>query len=127
KSGRAYKFSELRKFETHSSGKGITFEFKTEIIEGVHYEFSGKFDSSCILAKDETDPEKVVSVGHLRKFKGGNETGAAAVELTYSKAPRGEISTPRPDNSASAPDGQGGAVLAIIRKIEPKIYADELP
>ena len=126
RSGRNYRFSKLREFETHSSGKGITFEFETEIIEGVNYQFSGKFDSICNLAEDEHDPEKVVAVGHMRKFKDGNETAAAEVELTYSKTPRGQILTSRPDNSAATPAGHGREVLAIISKMELKAYTDEL-
>jgi hypothetical protein len=124
-SGRAYRFTQLGEFRTHSSGGGLTFEFKTETIEGVSYEFSGKFDSICILAESEHDPTKVVALGRLMKFTNGAKTAAAEVDLTYSKSERRQES--RSPNDSAAAAGRGSEVLAILRKIEPKAYTDDLP
>jgi hypothetical protein len=125
KNGRSYKFAKLAEFRTHSSGSGITFEFTTEIIEGVNYQFSGKFTSICVLAETEPDPEKVVALGTLLKFKKGQKKGAADVELTYSKSPRQVTSTQSNAASESA-DGTGRDVLAILSKMELKAYTDNL-
>ena len=125
KSGRSYKFARLGEFRTHSSGRGITFEFTTEIIEGVNYQFSGKFDSICVLAEAELDLEKVVALGRLLKFKKGQKKGAADVELTYSKSPRRQTSRQSNDGSEPAA-GTGREVLAILSKMELKAYTDNL-
>ena len=124
KSGRAYRFTKLGEFRTHSSGGGITFEFKTEIIAGVNYEFSGKLDNICIPAESERDPANVVALGRLLKFKNGTKKAAAEVALTYSKSQRQILRSP---NDSAAAAGRGPQVLAILGKIEPKTYTDELP
>jgi hypothetical protein len=125
KSGRSYSFAKLGEFRTHSSGSGITFEFTTQIIKGVNYQFSGKITSICVLAETERDPEHVVAVGRLLKFKKGKPNGGADVELTYSKSPRQPIS--RQSTYASDPEaGTGREVLAIVNKIELKAYTDHL-
>jgi hypothetical protein len=123
--GRSYRFARLAEFRTHSSGGGITFEFTTEIIEGVNYQFSGKFNSICVLAETERDPEKVVALGRLLKFKKGQKKEAAEVELTYSKSRRQQTSSQSNDGPAPA-DGTGRDVLAIVNKIELKAYTDDL-
>ena len=125
KNGRAYRFARLAEFRTHSSGGGITFEFTTEIIRGVNYQFSGKFTSICVLAESELDLEKVVALGRLLKFKKGQKEGAADVELTYSKSPRRQTSSQSHEGSEPA-DGTGREVLAIVTKIELKAYTDDL-
>lgn len=125
KNGTSYRFATLGEFRTHSGGSGITFEFTTEIIKGVHYQFSGKFTSICVLAETERDPENVVAVGRLLKFKKGQQKEGADVELTYSKSPRQQ--TLRKSNDSSEPaDGTGREVLAIVTKIELKAYTDDL-
>ncbi|HEY6047263.1 MAG TPA: hypothetical protein VIU65_11715, partial [Pyrinomonadaceae bacterium] len=48
KNGRSYRLASLGEFRTHSSGNGIVFEFTTESIKGVQYQFSGKFRSICV-------------------------------------------------------------------------------
>jgi len=111
KNGRLYEFAKLAEFRTDSSGAGITFEFTTKTIKGVHYQFSGKFIAICVFAQDERDPEKTVAVGRLVKFEKGKQKRAADVELTYSKSPRQQT---------------GREVLAILRKIELKAYTDDL-
>ena len=85
---KAYRFKKLANLYTHSSGRGITFDFETETSGGVSYQFSGKFISICIFAEDETDPERVVAEGRLMKFKDGKESAAAEVQFTYSKSRR---------------------------------------
>ena len=85
---KAYKFKTLANLYTHSSGRGITFEFETEPSGGVSYQFSGKFISICIFAEDETDPERVVAEGRLTKFRDGKEAARADVQFTYSKSRR---------------------------------------
>ena len=125
KNGKSYRFARLGEFRTHSSGGGITFEFTTEIIEGVNYQFSGKFDEICVLAEDERDPENVVALGRLLKFKQGQKKEAADVELTYSKSPRQQTSRQSNDSSKPA-DGTGREVLAIVHKMELKAYTDNL-
>jgi hypothetical protein len=125
KNGTAYKFARLGEFRTHSSGRGITFEFTTEIIEGVHYQFSGTFKSICVLAQTERDPENVVAEGRLLKFEKGQEKRAADVELTYSTSPRRQTSKQTHDGS-DPEAGTGREVLAIVSKIELKAYTDHL-
>jgi hypothetical protein len=88
KDEKAYKFRKLANLYTHSSGRGITFEFETETSGGVSYQFSGKFISICIFAEDETDPASVVAEGRLMKFLNGKEAARADVQLTYSKSRR---------------------------------------
>jgi hypothetical protein len=125
KDGRSYSFAKLGEFRTHSSGSGITFEFTTQIIAGVSYQFSGKLTSICVLADTEHDPEHVVAVGRLLKLKKDKPNGAADVELTYSKSPRQRAS--RQSNDAPDPEaGTGREVLAIVKKIELKAYTDHL-
>jgi len=125
KDGKSYRFARLGEFRTHSSGAGITFEFTTEIIAGVNYQFSGKFDAIGVLAESELDLEKVVALGRLLKFKKGQKQGAADVELTYSKSPRRQ--TPKQSNDGSEPAaGTGREVLAILSRIELKAYTDSL-
>jgi hypothetical protein len=51
KNGTPYRFATFGEFQTHSSGAGIIFEFTTETIEGVSYQFAGKFTSICVLAE----------------------------------------------------------------------------
>ena len=124
KNGRSYRLATLGEFRTHSSGDGITFEFTTEIIKGVSYQFSGKFRSICVLAETERDPENVVALGRLLKFKKGQKKGAADVELTYSKSPR---QTSRQSNDSRDPEaGTGREVLAIVAMMELKAYTDNL-
>jgi hypothetical protein len=125
KKGRSYQFAKLGEFQTHSSGRGITFEFTTEIIKGVNYQFSGKFDSICVLAQTESDPENVVAQGRLLKFKKGKKQAAADVEFTYSKSPRLQTSRQSHDGSERA-DGTGRDVLAILDKMELKAVTDNL-
>ncbi|HJU53957.1 MAG TPA: hypothetical protein VJ715_05275 [Pyrinomonadaceae bacterium] len=124
--GRFYRCATLGEFRTHSSGGGITFEFTTQIVEGVSYQFSGKFDSICVLAESEHGPEDVVAVGRLLKFKNGKKKGAADVELTYSVSPRRQTSGRTDDSSESADAGTGREVLAILSKMELKAYTDHL-
>lgn len=126
KNGTSYRFARLAEFRTHSSGTGITFEFTTEIIKGVNYQFSGKFTSICVLAQTELDPENVVARGQLLKFKNGKKKGAADIELTYSESPRSQTSSQSNDGSAEPADGTGRDVLAIVTKIELKAYTDDL-
>src|SRR6185295_9999489 len=104
---------------------GINFAFTTEIIEGVSYQFSGKFVSICVLAESEHDPEDVVALGRLLKFQKGQKKGAADVEMTYSESPRQQTS--RQSNDGSEPvAGTGHDVLAIVHKMELKAYTDHL-
>jgi hypothetical protein len=125
KGGRTYPFTKLGEFQTHASGRGIIFEFSTEKIAEVHYQFSGKFTSICVFADTERDPENVVAVGRLLKFKNGKQKAAADVELTYSSSPRQQTSSQ--SMVGSDPEaGTGREVLAIVRKIEPKAYTDDL-
>lgn len=121
KNGTSRRFASLGEFRTHSGGSGITFEFTTETIEGVSYQFSGKFVAICVLAESELDPDKVVALGRLMKFEKGRKTRAADVELTYSKAPRPQTSRQSRDGS-----GTGREVLAIVSKMELKAYTDDL-
>ena len=88
KDEKAYKFKKIANLYTHSSGRGITFEFETEPSGVLSYQFSGKFISICIFAEDETDPERVVAEGRLMKFINGKEAATADVQLTYSKSRR---------------------------------------
>jgi hypothetical protein len=125
KDGRSHRFSRLAEFRTHSSGGGITFEFTTEIIEGVNYQFSGKFHAICVLAESELDLEDVVARGRLLKFKNGQKKEAANVELTYWKSRRQQTSRQSNDGSGPA-DGTGRDVLAILVKMELKAYTDNL-
>lgn len=125
KNGRSYRFASLGEFRTHASGSGITLEFKTEIVAGVSYQFSGKFTSICVLAETERDPENVVAVGSLVKFEKGKKKGEADVELTFSNSPRRQISGQSNDGS-EAEAGTGREVLAIVKKIELKAYTDHL-
>ena len=120
--GKSYRFAGFR---THSSGGGITFDFTTETIDGVNYKFSGKFDSICVLAETERDPEKVVALGTLMKFEKGKQKEAADVELTYSPSPRPKKSKQSNDGSAPA-DGTGRDVLAIVARMELKAHTDNL-
>jgi hypothetical protein len=125
KHGRSYSFAKLGEFRTHSSGSGITFEFTTQIIKEVNYQFSGKLTSICVLAETERDPEHVVAVGRLLKFKKGKPNGSADVQLTYSKSARKPISSQ--SNDAADPEaGTGREVVAIVNKIELKAYTDHL-
>jgi hypothetical protein len=89
--GKVYKFTKLGKFITHSSGRGIVFEFETEMIEGVSYKLKGRFISICNFPEDETDPKKPVAEGRITKLKDGQETTSAEVQFTYFKSQR-----PRP-------------------------------
>jgi hypothetical protein len=88
RNGKVYRFTKLTAFGTHSSGGGITFEFETEIIEGVSYKFTGKFHSICILAEEKRDPQRIVAEGQLTKLKDGQEVKTTDVLWTYSKSPR---------------------------------------
>jgi hypothetical protein len=88
---KVYKFTKLGKFITHSSGRGIVFEFETEMIEGVSYKLKGRFINTCNFPEDETDPQKPVAEGRITKLKDGQETTSAEVQFTYSKSQR-----PRP-------------------------------
>lgn len=125
KNGSVYRLARLGEFRTHSSGAGITFEFTTEIVKGVNYQFSGKFTSICVLAQTERDGENIVTEGRLVKFEKGKEKRAADVELTYSTCLRPQKS--RQSTGGSEPEpGTGREVLAIVTKIEPKAYTDHL-
>ena len=86
--GKVYKFTKFAEFNTHSSGRGIVFEFETEAIEGVSYKFRGRFISICVFAEDETDPKSVVAEGRMAKFKDDGEEATAQVQYTYSKSER---------------------------------------
>ena len=88
KNEKSYRFASLGEFRTHSSGRGIIFEFTTETIGGVNYQFSGKFVEICVLADSEPDPERVVAVGRLLKLEKGKQKAEAEIELTYSKSAR---------------------------------------
>ena len=123
--GKFYRLATLGEFRTHSSGGGITFEFTTQIVEGVSYRFSGKFVRICVLAESELDTEDVVAVGRLLKFNNGKKKEVADVELTYSNSPRRQTSRQTNDSSEPA-DGTGREVLAIVSKIELKAYTDHL-
>ena len=125
KNVRAYRFARLAEFRTHSSGSGITFEFTTEIIEGVNYQFSGKFKAICVLA-ESCDLENVVALGTLLKFKNGKKKATTDVELTYSKSPRRQGSRRSSDASEPADAGTGREVLAILCRIDLKSYTDDL-
>ena len=128
KKGKSYRFAKLGGFRTHSSGSGITFEFTTEILKGVNYEFSGKFRSICVLADTVDDPEQVVAAGQLLKFKNGQKKATADVELTYSNSPRRQTSAQsnQSNDGSEAVAGTGRDVLAIVSKMELKAYTDNL-
>ena len=85
RNGKSYKFAKLGAFRTHSSGRGITFDFETETTEAVSYKFTGKFQSICVLAEEERNPERVVAEGRLTKLVEGKAAATAEMQFTYSK------------------------------------------
>jgi len=125
KNGRSYRFVKLAEFRTHSSGGGINFAFTTETIEGVSYQFAGKFDSICVLAEEEGNPKNVVALGRLLKFEKGQKKVAADVEFTYSEFPRRQASS-QSHGGSEPPAGTGIEVLAIVSMMELKAYTDRL-
>jgi len=85
---KSYKFTSLAKFVTHSSGRGVVFEFETETIEGASYKFRGKFTRICVFAEQGSDPNEAVAEGQITKVKDGKEVATAEVQFTYSKSQR---------------------------------------
>ena len=88
KDGKSYRFAQLVREGTYPNGWGITFQFETETIEGISYQFSGRFIMVCVLAAQKTDPTRIVADGQITKLKDGKETATALVQFTYSKAQR---------------------------------------
>jgi hypothetical protein len=88
KDEKVYKFTKLKRSDTHSSGWGIVFEFETEALEGISYKFKGRFVRICNFPVDETDPKRAVAEGRIAKFKDDKEEAAADVQFTYSKSQR---------------------------------------
>jgi hypothetical protein len=88
KDGKSYKFAQLVREGAYANGWGITFQFETETIDGVSYQFSGRFIMICVLAAEKTDPTRIVADGRITKLKDGEEAATAAVQFTYSKAQR---------------------------------------
>jgi len=86
KDGKSYKFTKFAEFERHSSGWGDVFEFETEMIEGVSYQFTGKFTRPCVFSQDERGSKKVVAEGRIAKFRDSKEAATAKVQFTYSWA-----------------------------------------
>jgi hypothetical protein len=88
KDGKSYKFAQLVREGAYTNGWGITFQFETETIEGVSYQFSGRFIMICVLAAEKTAPTRIVADGRITKLKDGKETATASVQFTYSKSQR---------------------------------------
>lgn len=95
KDGKSYKFTKFAEFVTHSSGRGIVFKFETETVEGVSYQFSGKFSSICVFAEEERDPKNAVAEGRIAKLRDGKEAATAEVQFTYSWAGQKSVRYPR--------------------------------
>lgn len=93
--GKSYRFAKFAPFNTHSSRWGLTFEFETETVEGVSYQFSGKFTSICVFAEEERDPKKAVAEGRLAKLRDGQETATAEVQFTYLRTGKKSVRYPR--------------------------------
>jgi hypothetical protein len=93
--GKSYQFTKFSAFNTHASKWGLTFEFETEMLEGVSYRFTGKFSSICFFAEDERDPKKAVAEGRLAKFRENKEAAKADVQFTYAPERNEALRYPR--------------------------------
>lgn len=86
--GKSYRFAKLVTSGAQVNEWGIPFQFETETIEGISYQFSGKFIMVCVYAAEKPDPTGIVAEGRITKLKDGKETATASVQFTYSKSQR---------------------------------------
>ena len=86
--GKSYKFAKLVTSGAQAGEWGIPFQFETEPIGGMSYQFSGKFITVCVYAQEKSDPTRVVAKGRMTKLKNGEEVATADVQFTYSRSHR---------------------------------------
>jgi ankyrin repeat protein len=83
KSGKRYPFARLNTDWTPASGIHPFFEFSTVAVDGLRYDFAGRFLDNRVFAGYVTDPRTVVAEGVLTKFVGGMRRAEAPARFTY--------------------------------------------
>ena len=103
--GQVYRFDEIKR-------SGDSFDFTTDILNGVGYSFTGKFRYPCIFEEfhaGSNGPGAIAVEGKLLKLSDGKAVAETLVQLTYSP----KLSALQNDLNAPYPSGRTDLHYAV--------------
>ena len=108
KQGEIYAFATLRTNATPDF-RDILFEFTTTTINGIGYEFAGKFLNNRVFEEFVTDPNEVIAQGRLLKLNNAGIEAETQVQFVYSA----KLRTLRGDVNVKYPSGKTDLIYAV--------------
>lgn len=103
--GQVYRFDAIKR------GVG-SFEFTTDVVNGVGYSFTGRFNYPCIFEEDDAlnkTPGAIAVEGKLLKLSDGKAVAETLVQFTYSPKPHASQN----DLNAPYPSGRTELFYAV--------------